>query len=78
MPIHFLLELPQDYPKKPPSVGFLCSFPFNMGATKYITEGRLKDLFTLCLNILGNFMGVHSEWSETKGEGFDWNKICIF
>jgi hypothetical protein len=42
-----------------------------MGATKYITEGRLKDLFTLCLNILGNFMGVHSEWSETKGEGFD-------
>ena len=55
VPIHFLIDLPEDYPKNPPGVGFNTSFPYTMGASMDISSGRLKNLFTLCLNILGNF-----------------------
>ncbi len=63
--MHFLIDLPEDYPKNPPSVGFLVNFPYNMGASMNIPKGRLKDLFTLCLNILGNFNEYHPEWKTT-------------
>lgn len=69
-PIHFMIEVPEDYPKSAPSVGFLHSFPYNMGASMTISKGRLIDLFTLCLNILGNFNFVHTEWKEQVGEGW--------
>ena len=59
VPIHFLIELPEDYPKNPPGVGFYCTFPYSMGASMAIPDGRLKGLFTLCLNILGNFYGKY-------------------
>ena len=55
VPIHFLIELPEDYPKNPTGVGFYCTFPYSIGASMAIPDGRLKGLFTLCLNILGNF-----------------------
>lgn len=69
-PIHFMIEIPEDYPKSAPNVGFLHSFPYNMGAYMNISKGRLKDLFTLCLNILGNFSFVHTEWKNQVGEGW--------
>ncbi len=44
-PLHFLIDLSKDYPKNPPDVGFLSSFPYNQGANGAATDGRLKSLF---------------------------------
>jgi hypothetical protein len=70
-----LIELPKTYPQQSPSVGFATSFPYNMGASKTISDGRLKGLFTLCLNILSNFEEYHTEWKTSVGEG--WSAVII-
>jgi len=76
-PIHFLIDLPVDYPKSAPNVGFVTNFPYKMGASMFISnkESRLNGLFTLCLNILGNFAFIHTEWIKTVGQG--WSPVFL-
>lgn len=71
IPLHAIFEAPEDYPQSAPSVGFCVKFPYNMGA-HYINqkEGPLKNTLSLCLNILGNFSHVHTEWKAKEGEGW--------
>ena len=69
-PIHLLIEMSSDYPKIPPNVGFCTTFPYSLGASLYAREGRIKGLYEICLNILGNLSKVHTEWKEAVGEGW--------
>jgi len=71
IPLHAIFEAPSDYPQSAPSIGFCVNFPYNMGA-HYINkkEGPLKNTLSLCLNILGNFSHVHTEWKDKEGEGW--------
>lgn len=76
IPLSFWIHFDKEYPIKPPSVGFNCSFPFSEGAS-YIVRDKENVLFgkyVICLNILGNFANLHGEWSTTKGEG--WTSTC--
>jgi ubiquitin-protein ligase/uncharacterized membrane protein YgcG len=66
VPLHFIMSFKPDYPASPPNVGFCTRFPYDMGAT-YMDK---DDLMVICLNILGNFAHVHTEWSEQEGEGW--------
>ena len=66
-----MIELKKDYPKSPPYLGFNTEFPFNMGAAmKIYTKGPLEGLWTICLNIIGNFSDFHKEWQTQQGEGW--------
>jgi len=71
VPLHAILEAPKDYPQNPPNVGFCTRFPYTMGAS-YIErkDGPLKNTLVLCLNILGNFANIHTEWQAKEGEGW--------
>lgn len=71
VPMHAILEAPQDYPMNPPNVGFCVDFHYTMGAS-YINknEGPMKGTKVLCLNLLGNFAHVHTEWKAVEGEGW--------
>ena len=73
VPLHFLIEFPQDYPATAPSVGFSVKFPYHTGASYVINDpdkGRLNGHFVLCLDLLGNFAHVHTEWSDAEGSGW--------
>jgi ubiquitin-protein ligase len=63
-PMHILIEFGEDYPQSAPKVGFCTEFPFHDGATMIASSGKLYGLFVLCLNILGNFDFVHTEWKK--------------
>ena len=64
-----LVVLKADYPISPPSVGFPVDFPYSMGATM-AGRDEFTGMTVLCLNILGNFDHVHTEWKRAKGEGW--------
>ena len=73
VPLHFLIEFPPDYPASAPSVGFSVKFPYHTGASYVINDpdkGRLNGHFVLCLDLLGNFAHVHTEWTEAEGSGW--------
>jgi ubiquitin-protein ligase len=72
VPLHFLIDFPSDYPASAPSVGFSVKFPYHTGASYVINdkEKRLNGLFVLCLDILGNFAHVHTEWKDNEGSGW--------
>jgi len=67
--MHFLMHFQPDYPRSAPHVGFCTKFPWD-GATKTPSQGPLKGLQEICLNILGNFDFVHDEWAGIQGEGW--------
>lgn len=70
-PIHFLIQLKDDYPSSAPDLGFPVHFPFRQGATMNISAaGPLKGMMAVCLNLVGNFSFVHTEWSNQVGEGW--------
>lgn len=71
-PLHFLVEFPPEYPQKAPSVGFSTEFPYGDGASYVIndTENALHGKYVICMDLLGNFAGVHTEWSRVKGSGW--------
>lgn len=56
------MEFNENYPKEPPNVGFSTEFPYSMGASLTARSGRIKGLYEICLNILGNLGHVHTEW----------------
>ena len=62
LPIHLLIEFNENYPKEAPEVGFCTVFPYYMGLSLTARHGRIKGLYELCLNILGNLSKVHTEW----------------
>jgi len=70
IPLHFLISFPTDYPHSAPSIGFSVPFPYRNGASYTKTDGPLKGKFVVCLDLLGNFDHVHTEWKEQVGSGW--------
>jgi ubiquitin-protein ligase len=70
VPLHFLIDFPKDYPSSAPSIGFSVPFPYSQGASYTKQDGRLKGKFVVCLDLLGNFDHVHTEWKNNVGSGW--------
>jgi len=68
--LHFNVIFPIDYPQSPPSIGFTFDFPYSLGASYKERSGPLKGKTVICLDILGNFGGIHTEWKNTVGSGW--------
>ena len=66
--IPFRILFPDDYPRSAPSVGFDLVLPYHEGASYTNTSpGWLHDSFSICLDLLGNFAHVHTEWKAQEG-----------
>jgi ubiquitin-protein ligase len=70
VPLHFLIDFPSDYPASAPNIGFSFEFGYRSGASYTEQSGRLKGKKVICLDILGNFGHVHTEWKSTVGSGW--------
>lgn len=70
VPLHFLIDFPPDYPNSAPNIGFSFQFRYQGGAEYVMPDGRLKGKKVICLDILGNFGGVHTEWKTEVGSGW--------
>ena len=70
VPLHFLIDFPCDYPMSAPSIGFSFDFQYRGGASYVQQDGRLKGKLVICLDVLGNFGHVHTEWKSTVGSGW--------
>jgi len=70
VPLHFLIDFPWDYPQSAPNIGFSFEFRYSGGAEYVMPDGRLKGKKVICLDILGNFGGIHTEWKQTVGSGW--------
>jgi ubiquitin-protein ligase len=68
--IPMVVLFPSDYPLKPPDVGFPIDFGYTNGASYFKSDGPLKGMLVICLDILGNFAQVHDEWARIKGSGW--------
>lgn len=65
---HIYIEVPEDYPISPPSAYFRSEIIYTSGA-QYHVEGKG---ISICLNLLGNFAFVHTEWAAS-GEASGWS-----
>ena len=65
---HIYIEVPPNYPAAAPSAYFKSSINYTSGA-QYEVEGKG---ISICLDLLGNFAFVHSEWA-TSGEASGWS-----
>jgi len=70
VPLHFLIDFPADYPQTAPNIGFSFEFQYRGGAEYVMPGGRLKGKKVICLDILGNFGDIHSEWRDSVGSGW--------
>lgn len=70
IPLHFNIHFPSNYPAAAPSIGFSYRFNYDLGAAYVESSGILKGEFVLCLDLLGNFAGVHTEWAAEVGSGW--------
>jgi len=70
VPLHFLIDFPSDYPTSAPNIGFSFEFGYRSGASYTEQSGRLKGKKVICLDILGNFGHVHTEWKSVVGSGW--------
>jgi len=70
VPLHFLIDFPGDYPNSAPNIGFSFQFQYRGGAEYVMPDGRLKGKKVICLDILGNFGNIHTEWKSTVGSGW--------
>jgi len=70
VPLHFLIDFPGDYPNSAPNIGFSFQFQYRGGAEYVMPDGRLKGKKVICLDILGNFGNVHTEWKNEVGSGW--------
>lgn len=68
--LHFNILFPSDYPLSAPSIGFTIDFPYSLGASYVKDDGPLKGKLVLCLDLLGNFDHVHTEWKQNVGSGW--------
>jgi len=70
VPLHFLIDFPTDYPTSAPNIGFSFEFGYRGGASYTEQGGRLKGKKVICLDVLGNFGHVHTEWKSSVGSGW--------
>merc|ERR1719230_577483 len=70
LPLHFLIDFPYDYPSSAPNIGFSFEFQYRGGAEYVMPDGRLKGKKVICLDVLGNFGNIHTEWKSTVGSGW--------
>ncbi|CAJ1339114.1 unnamed protein product [Effrenium voratum] len=70
VPLHFLIDFPCDYPASAPKIGFSFEFEYRGGASYVERDGRLKGKKVICLDVLGNFDHVHTEWKAEVGSGW--------
>merc|ERR1719401_1904585 len=70
VPLHFLIDFPQDYPQSAPNIGFSFEFEYRGGAQYIMPDGRLKGKKVICLDVLGNFQSYHTEWKNQVGSGW--------
>eukprot|EP00928_Gymnodinium_smaydae_P037571 TRINITY_DN26057_c0_g6_i1.p1 TRINITY_DN26057_c0_g6~~TRINITY_DN26057_c0_g6_i1.p1 ORF type:complete len:628 (-),score=104.74 TRINITY_DN26057_c0_g6_i1:271-2154(-) len=70
VPLHFLIDFPGDYPQSAPNIGFSFDFEYRGGASYMMPDGRLKGKKVICLDVLGNFSGIHTEWKNSVGSGW--------
>ena len=72
LPMHFLIDFPDTYPNYAPNIGFSVKFPYKGGASYVIKESgsKLVNKMVLCLDLLGNFADVHTEWKKSVGSGW--------
>lgn len=70
VPLHFLIDFPQDYPQSAPNIGFSFEFEYRGGAQYVMPDGRLKGKKVICLDVLGNFGNYHQEWKSSVGSGW--------
>ncbi|CAJ1342892.1 unnamed protein product [Effrenium voratum] len=70
VPLHFLIDFPCDYPASAPKIGFSFEFEYRGGASYVERDGRLKGKKVICLDVLGNFDHVHTEWKAQVGSGW--------
>lgn len=68
--MHFNIIFPTDYPQSPPNIGFTFDFPYSLGAHYKESSGPLQGKIVICLDILGNFGKIHTEWKNTVGSGW--------
>ena len=68
--VDFDILFPTDYPQSAPSIGFTQHFPYSMGASYTKQDGPLKGKMVVCLDILGNFDKIHTEWKDNVGSGW--------
>ena len=71
-PIAFVVEFPEEYPRKAPDVGFCVTFDYRDGASHIIDRPGtpLHGKFTVCIDLLGNYAKVHDEWASIKASGW--------
>lgn len=69
-PLHFRIDFPTRYPHEAPSVSFSTVFPYHLGSSYLQDSGRLAGCKVLCLDLLGNFAAVHTEWAEAGRSGW--------
>jgi len=70
VPLHFLIDFPRDYPSSAPNIGFSFEFEYRSGASYTQQSGRLSGKKVICLDVLGNFGNVHTEWKKSVGSGW--------
>lgn len=70
VPLHFLIDFPADYPQSAPNIGFSFDFEYRGGAQYIMPDGRLKGKKVICLDVLGNFQDIHTEWKDSVGSGW--------
>jgi len=74
VPMHIVIMFTPDYPASAPNAGFAVHFPYNMGASYIGSSERdgkyLSGCQIICLDILGNFSRIHTEWAKQPGSGW--------
>jgi len=70
VPLHFLIDFPADYPQTAPNIGFSFEFQYRGGAQYVMPDGRLQGKKVICLDVLGNFGHIHTEWKQEVGSGW--------
>ena len=70
VPLHLVIGFKPDYPASPPSAGFLVHWPYRNGASTVGTVAGHAGAQTICLDILGNYSDIHTEWKNEKGSGW--------
>lgn len=74
VPMHLVIVFPSDYPASAPNAGFCTDFDYQDGASYFGTKPRDHDALVgkkvICLNILGNFADIHTEWKAERGTGW--------
>ena len=64
--LHLLMEIPNDYPNKAPSLYFRSKIHYQNGAQMEVAGKGTS----VCLNLLGNFANVHTEWGNGDAAGW--------